>query len=174
MNTLLARFWLPLTLTGIGLGTSGMAAPPAVKGAAPMAGDITIIDTGDAYVPGYRITVGSAGELRAVSFARNGGPTIRRQDQMTPENHKRLLADLAKAAPVNAIPTGITATPFGRRRRRIQTPPPRQIYGAQIFVVYQKRTSPNLRMAASGAGKTVYQDIKQVMQVLGMPVPDVP
>lgn len=173
MNSLLARFWLPLTLTGIGLGTSGMAAPPAVKGAAPVAGDITIIDTGDAYVPGYRITVGPAGELRAASFARNGGPTIRRRDQMTPEVHRRFLADLAKAAPVNAIPTGMVMS-RGRRRRRVQTPPPRPVYGAQIFVVYQKRTSPNLRMAASRAGKTLYQDIKQIMSIVRLPVPNVP
>lgn len=173
MNTYRIRLWLSLTSTSFVLVAPSMAASPAVKGAAPAAGGITIINSGDAYVPGYRITVGPNGELRAASFPRNGGPTIRRRDQMTTEIHRRFLADLAKAAPVNALSTGAVA-PAGRQGRRVQVTLPRQVYGAQVYVIYQTRTSPNLRMASSAAGKTLYQDVKQIMSVLRLPVPNVP
>ena len=173
MNTIRTRLWLPLTLAALSLGAPGMAAPPAANETPAATGSILILNTGDAYVPGYRITVGPNGELTSASFPRNGGPTIRRRDQMTPANHQRLLADLAKAAPVNALPIG-KAAPAGRRRRRVPPPPPAQACGAQVFVIYQKRESPNLRIAASGTGKILYQDIKQIMQVLRMPTPNVP
>lgn len=175
MNTLQIRLAIALMPAALALGAPSIAAPPATPGTPPMTGDITIIDTGDTYVPGYRITVGPTGELRATSFARNGRPTIRRHEQMTSEVHQRFLADLAKAAPVNNLPAGNVANTIrGGRRRRVVTPPPKPVTGAQVFIVYQKRTSPNMRIAASEAGKTLYQDIKQIMQVVRMPIPNVP
>ena len=127
------------------------------------AGEVVIVNTGDRLTPGYRATVGPTGRLTAVLNPIRGQKPIRRTNSMIPATRQRFFADLAKAEPLNRLSVGATAFRGGAR-----------ISGPQVFVRFHGQQSPNLRDAQSASGRDLYQDVKQILQVLRLPIPDVP
>jgi hypothetical protein len=149
----------------------------AASAAAPRpAGEVTIINTGDRLTPGYRVTVGPRGSLTAVVAPAGRHAPIHRTNRMDAVNQKRFFADLASAEPLANLASG--SQPTARRSRRgrggPQAAPARVNPYPQVFVRYQGRQSPNLRTASSQNGRVLYQDVKQILQVLRLPIPDVP
>jgi hypothetical protein len=166
MTRTLLPVCLPISLAFF-LTTVPLSAAPA-KPASP----ITIITTGDRYIPSYRITVDVDGQLSAVTFPRNPAHQLRRTNKLIPANRKRLFSDLAKAEPIRALPSGRNLAALrGRRQGRIAPTGPS---GMRVYVQYGGQQSPDLRQASSAAGQKLYQDVRQIMAVLGMPVPNTP
>ncbi len=165
-------------------GAALLLALPLASGAAPPAADqVVIINTGDRLTPGYQVTVGPHGSLTSVLVPSGQRTPIRRTDRMIAANRQRFFADLAGAAPLSNLPTGsVAASGSGRRgrggRRGGTSSPSITAAGVnplpQVFVRYKGRQSPNLRAASSQSGRVLYQDVKQILQVLRLPIPDVP
>ena len=172
----------------------GSAAPkkaqtPSRKATAQSAADtLTIINSGDRLSPGYRVTVTPAGAVHGIVRTRSGKTTIDRRDQMIGPTRDRLFEDLKDAAPLDRLgANGGTAAPQnnrqqGRRGRRggfgnrTQTTPTytARVTGPQVFVIYRGIRSPNLRAASDDKGKELYQRVKQAIEVVRLPIPDVP
>ena len=97
---------------------------------------------------------------------------------MTAYNRQQFFADLAKASPLNALaaPTSSSAPTDRRGRRSRNSKPlkPAYLTGPQIYVVYKGQTTPNLRVASSPAGKELYQDVRKIIGVLRLPIPNYP
>ena len=155
----------------------------SASAAAPQsAGQVVIINTGDRVTPGYRVTVGPHGSLTGVLTPTGRHTPIRRTDRMIAVNRQRFFADLAQAEPLANLPAGGTAAPQaprsgrrGRGGRRQGTPGTPTVSSLpQVFVRYNGQQSPNLRTAGSTSGRMLYQDVKQILQVLRLPIPDVP
>ncbi len=151
-------------------------------------GDIlTIVNSGDRLSPGYRVTVTPAGAVHGVVRTRSGRVTINRRDQMIGPTRDRLFEDLKDAAPLDRLSAdGGSIAPQnnrqqGRRGRhggfnnRTSTPSyTGRVTGPQVFVLYRGIRSPNLRAAADDKGKELYQRVKQAIEVVRLPIPDVP
>lgn len=165
----------------------GLLAARPTQAAPKSGGEVTIISTGDRQTPGYRVTVTAGGALASTLTPRGHHAPIRRSDTLIAANRERFFADLAKAEPVSRLSTGAitSAGPRGVRGRngrrgfRQQQAPggaSRQAPSAypEVFVRYQGRQSPNLRQASSEPGRVLYQDVKQILQVLRLPIPNVP
>ena len=131
-------------------------ASAALSAPRPAAGLVTIISTGDRLTPGYRVTVAPSGVISSALVPRGQRRAIRRKDRMIAVNRQRFFADLAASSPLNAVPTNASGS------------------APEIFVRYRGRLSPNLRAARSTSGQALYQDVKQILQVLRLPIPDVP
>ena len=142
--TLCAALLLPVALA-----SASIAAPPR-------AGEVVIYSTGDRLTPGYRVTVEPNGVLSSVLVPFHHGKPLRRKDRMIAANRRRLFSDLANAGPLTSLPTEASGS------------------APQIFVRYQGRRTPNLRAASSQGGQVLYQDVKQILQVLRLPIPDQP
>ena len=127
-----------------------------VSGAAPRSSTATIISTGDRLTPGYSVTVSPQGVISSALVPRGRRRAIRRTDRMITVNRQRFFADLAAAGPLNRVRAGASGS-FPR-----------------VFVRYHGQLSPNLRAAHSTSGKALYQDVKQILQVLRLPIPDQP
>ena len=143
--TFCAVLLLPLVFT-----SAALAAPR------PAAGLVTIISTGDRVTPGYRVTIFPNGVLLSVLVPRGRRQAIRRTDRMIAVNRQRFFADLAASSPLNTVPTNASGS------------------APEIFVRYRGRLSPNLRAATSMSGQALYQDVKQILQVLRLPIPNQP
>lgn len=125
--------------------------------AAPRSGSsVVIISTGDRSTPGYHVTVAPSGVISSVLVPRGGRRAIRRTNKMIAVNRQRFFADLAASSPLSAVPTDAMGS------------------APEIFVRYRGRLSPNLRAASSASGQALYQDVKQILQVLRLPIPDQP
>ena len=151
----------------------------AAHAAPRSSGTVTIISTGDRLTPGYRVTVAPNGALASALVPAGQKTPIRRTDEMAAVNRRRFFADLAAAEPLNILPTGARSAPASAQRQRGRrlrqapsaggvTPYP------QVYVRYQGRQSPNLRDAGSPPGQALYQDVKQILQVLRLPIPNQP
>lgn len=155
---------------------------PSAVAAPQTAGQVVIINTGDRLTPGYRVTVGPHGSLTTVLVLPGQQTPIHRTDRMIALNRQRFFADLASARPLPSLPTGSITAPTtprggrgGRGRRQAGLPAAAAINPLpQIFVQYNGQQSPNLRAARSAPGKALYQDVKQILQVLRLPIPNVP
>jgi len=144
--------------------TNTQAAPKA-RGAARAPSDSAyIFNSGGGTLPGYRVYVGANGHLSSVILLRSGRTTGGRRGTLTPTVARRFFADLAAAGPVGSLPS----QPLGVGNAPTDAPTVR------VFVRYHGQQSPDLRRSASGAGAKVYQDAKQIVQVLRLPVPDNP
>lgn len=130
--------------------------PAALAAPRPAAGLVTIISTGDRLTPGYRVTVSPSGVISSALVPRGGRRAIRRTDRMIAVNRQRFFSDLAAASPISAVPTQASGS------------------APEIFVRYRGRLSSNLRAASSASGQALYQDVKQILQVLRLPIPDQP
>ncbi len=181
MNNHLFSFGAALLLT---------FAPISAAVAAPVpTGEVVIVSTGDRLTPGYQVTVQPSGIIASTLIPRRRHAPIHRTDKMIAATRQRFFADLQKAEPLDRLPTGTIAlngsrqvqggsgsrrfrqrqaTPAGSGRRLDATGRP------QIYVVYGGRQSPNLRAVNSDSGRTLYQDVKQILSVLRMPIPNVP
>ena len=122
----------------------------------PTAGLVTIISTGDRLTPGYRVTVTPSGVISSVLVPRGGKRAIRATNRMIAVNRQRFFADLAAARPLSALPTDALGT------------------APRIFVQSRGQQSSNLRAARSASGQALYQDVKQILQILRLPIPDQP
>lgn len=174
-----------LMLTAAAFALSAVLLPGAhaqKKARATTSGDIlTIINSGDRLSPGYRVTVTPAGAVHGVVRTRSGRTTIDRRDQMIGPTRDRLFEDLKDAAPLDQLRTdqgsnGYQNRQQGRRRgNRTQTPTyTGRVTGPQVFVIYRSVRSPNLRAAGDEKGKELYQRVKQAIEVVRLPIPDVP
>lgn len=167
-----------LSLACLAAVTIGGGPSRAQTNSAAASQSVTIINTGYGLLPGYRITVSPSGQLSGTMQPRYRARPIVRTDQMIAANRKRFFSDLAKAGPLNALPMGRGQAPAGNRRgRRAQNSPPipvGSLAGPQVFVLYRGQQTPNLRAAGSSTGQAIYQDVKQIMQVLRLPIPDYP
>lgn len=144
---------------------AGTRAAPRARGAARAPSDFAYIyNSGGGALPGYRVYVGANGHLSSVILLRSGRVTGGRKGTLTPAVARRFFADLAAAGPVGALPS----QPLGRGDTPMDAPTVR------VFVRYHGEQSPNLRRSVSGAGARVYQDAKQIVQVLRLPAPDNP
>lgn len=163
----------------------GTAAPKkaaASKKAPTRAADIlTIINSGDRLSPGYRVTVTPTGAVHGVVRTRSGKTTIDRRDQMIGPTRDRLFEDLKDAVPLDRLRTdqgnnGYQNRQQGRRRgNRTQTPTySGRVTGPQVYVIYRGVRSPNLRAAGDDKGKELYQRVKQAIEVVRLPIPNVP
>ena len=174
MNNHLFSFGAALLLTFAPV-SAAVAAPPPT-------GEVVIISTGSRLTPGYRVTVQASGISASTLVPRGQLPPIRHTDKMIAATRQRFFSDLAKAEPLPNLPTDLlSASPVqqGGRRRRGGQAAPRAAAGRvnlypEIFVRYQGRQSPNLRQASTEPGRVLYQDIKQILHVLRMPIPNVP
>ncbi len=160
---------------------------PAKAATKPAADVLTIINSGDRLSPGYRVTVTPFGAVHGVVRTRSGKTTIDRRDQMIAPTRDRLFEDLRDAAPLDRLSAnGTAATPQnnrqqGRRgrggglgnRTQAQSDTAR-VTGPQVFVVYRGVRSPNLRAASDDKGKELYQRVKQAIEVVRLPIPNVP
>ena len=139
---------------------------------------VDVISTRSGVLPGYRITVSPSGQIASTLQPRYREKAIVRKDQMTPSNREQFFRDLSKASPLGSLPVGPARRIAGvRRGRRGQNRPPRptaSLPGPQIYVLYHGQHTPNLRVVGSGTGKALYQDVKKIMQVLRLPIPDYP
>ena len=131
------------------LASASVAAPRS-------AGEVIIINTGDRVTPGYRVTVEPSGALASALVPTGRRKPIRRANKMIAVNRRRFFADLTSAGPLGSLPTGGTAS------------------APAVYVRYHGQQSPNLRTASSTSGQMLYQDVKQILQVLRLPIPDVP
>ena len=131
-------------------------ASAALSAPRPAAGIVTIISTGDGLTPGYRVTVSPSGVISSVLVPRGGKRAIRATNRMIVVNRQRFFADLAAARPLSALPTDALGT------------------APRIFVQFRGQQSSNLRAARSASGQALYQDVKQILQVLRLPIPDQP
>lgn len=141
--------------------------------------DVVIISTGDRLTPGYRVTVEPDGALASTLVPFGQKTPIRQTDKMIAINRERFFADIASAEPLTNLPTGaVTGAPMGRGNRRRNARQPaaarRSSIRPQIYLEYKGRTSPNLRAVNSTAGRVLYQDVKQILQVLRLPIPNTP
>ena len=144
---------------------AGTRAAPRTRGAARAPSDFAYIyNSGGRALPGYRVYVGANGHLSSVILLRSGRTTGGRKGKLTPAVVRRFFADLAAAGPVGALPS----QPLGMGDTSMDAPTVR------VFVRYHGEQSPNLRRSVSGAGARVYQDAKQIVQVLRLPIPDNP
>jgi len=173
VNNIKAIFWVPLVLTC--LGAASMDIKPLRAQGTPLSSDgVTIVNTGDRFVSGYRITVNRDGQLMSTTQVRRGVSAIQRKNQMITAVRERFFSDLAKAEPLNKLSTGPgMGTPGRQNRRRVQGFVP-AVSGVQVYILYKGQRSPNLRAAGSQSGKALYQDVKHVIQTLHLPIPDVP
>ena len=174
-----------LMLTAAAFALSAVLLPGASaqkRAPAKASGDIlTIINSGDRLSPGYRVTVSPAGAVHGVVRTRRGKITIDRRDQMIAPTRDRLFQDLKDAEPLNRLGTdegsnGYQNRQQGRRRgSRTQAPTDTgRVIGPQVYVLYRGVRSPNLRAAGDDTGKELYQRVKQVIEVVRLPIPDVP
>lgn len=185
MNTLKTS---TLTLTAAAFALCAVLLPGAhaqKKAPTKATGDIlTIVNSGDRLSPGYRVTVTPAGAVHGVVRTRSGKITINRRDQMIGPTRDRLFEDLKDAAPLDRLRTdqgsaGYQNRQQGRRggrggfgnRTPTYTGP---VTGPQVFVIYRGVRSPNLRAAGDDKGKELYQRVKQAIEVVRLPIPDVP
>ena len=185
----LAAFTLTLTFAALPGTAAPRKAPMAEKKAA--ADTVTIINSGDRLLPGYRVTVTDSGAVHGIVRTRSGKTTIDRKGQMIGPTRERLFADLHDAEPLNRLSTGQNNTASqaspqqgrqGRRGRRggfgnrSQMPSTytTTVTGPQVFVVYHGVRSPNLRAASDDKGKELYQRVKQAIEVVRLPIPDMP
>jgi len=125
---------------------------------------VYIVNTGSFDIPGYRVYLGSNGKLSAVYLPHTGRHGPRRTGSLTPLVTRRVFADLKQASPVNALPQG------ARLDTNLSVDAPE----VRIYVYYHNRQSPDLRTATNAAGKALYQDVKQAIQAVRMPVPNTP
>ncbi len=132
-----------------------LALTPAA-GAVPRSSTVTIVSTGDSLTPGYRVTVSPNGVISSSLVTQGRRQVIHRTDRMIAVNRQRFFADLAANGPLNRVQAGASGS-FPR-----------------VFVRYHGQLSPNLRTARSSAGQALYQDVKQILQVLRLPIPDQP
>ena len=123
-----------------------------------------IINSGNTQISGYRVYVGANGRLSSVYLMRGGRRGVHRTGSLSPLVARRFFADLAQAAPLNALPYGV----------RPETAPAMDAPGIRIYVLYHDQQSPDLRYSAGSAGKALYQDVKQAIQTVRMPVPNEP
>ncbi len=146
---------------------------------------LTIINSGDRLSPGYRVTVTPAGTVHGVVRTRSGRITIDRRDVMIAPTRERLFEDLKDAAPLDRLRTDENNIASqnrqqGRRGRRgysNRTPAPTytgRVTGPQVYVIYRGVRSPNLRAAGDDKGKELYQRVKQAIEVVRLPIPNVP
>ncbi len=180
-----------LTLTAATFALCAVLLPGASaqkRAPAKTSGDIlTIINSGDRLSPGYRVTVTAAGAVHGVVRTRRGKITIDRRDQMIAPTRDRLFQDLKDAEPLDRLSAnGGAAAPQnngqqGRRGRRggfgnrTQTQSNSgRVTGPQVYVIYRGVRSPNLRAAGDDKGKELYQRVKQAIEVVRLPIPDVP
>ena len=175
MDNFRLNLCLPLSLSCLAALSVGTGPACAQTGVTP-ADSVTIINTGYGALPGYRITVGRDGHISSAMQPRLRATAIVRSDQMTALNRQEFFRDLSKAGPLSALPTGTgQRAMIGRRGRRTMVPSMTvNVPGPQVFVLYRGQRTPNLRAAGSYAGKTLYQDVKKIMQVLRLPIPNVP
>ncbi len=189
----LAAFALTLTFAVL----PGTAAPKKAARTAPKAAadTVTIINSGDRLSPGYRVTVTDSGAVHGIVRTHSGKTTIDRKGQMIGPTRERLFADLHNAEPLNRLSTESSNTSSttapqaspqqgrqGRRGRRGgfgNRPQPNTTYtapmtGPQVFVLYRGVRSPNLRAASDDKGKELYQRVKQAIEVVRLPIPDMP
>ena len=133
-----------------------LAIPSGSVAAPRSAGEVVIFKTGDRLTPGYRVTVEPSGALASALVPTGRRKPIRRASKMIAVSRKRFFADLANAGPLGGLPAGgIGSLPA-------------------VYVRYHGQQSPNLRTASSTSGQMLYQDVKQILQVLRLPIPDVP
>ena len=129
---------------------------PASVAAPRSTGEVVIINTGDRVTPGYRVTVEPNGTLASVLVPTGRRKPIRQTNKMIVLTRRRFFADLANAGPLGSLPAaGMGSAPA-------------------VYVRYRGQQSPNLRAAGSTSGQMLYQDVKQILQVLRLPIPDVP
>ncbi len=120
------------------------------------AGEVVIINTGDRVTPGYRVTVEPSGALASALVPTGRRKPIRRTNRMAALNRRRFFADLSNAGPLGSLPgAGTLSAPA-------------------VYVRYHGQQSPNLRTASTASGQMLYQDVKQTLQVLRLPIPDTP
>lgn len=120
-----------------------------------------IYNSGTATLLGYRIYVGANGRIASVTLYRNGRTTGGRHATLTPAVTHRFFADLAAAGGVDTLPSSDSG-------------PTDAAHDVRVYVRYHGLQSPNLRISSTNAGATLYQDTKQIAQVLRLPVPDNP
>ncbi len=175
MNNFSLKLCLPLSLSCLAVLSIGAGPACAQIGISP-ANSVTIINTGYGALPGYRITVAQDGHLSSAMQPRFRAKPIVRTDQMTTLNRQEFFRDLRKAEPLNALSTG--ANPRGRKGRRGRRTMAQgmavNVPGPGVYILYRRQRTPNLRAVGSAAGKALYQDVKKIMQVLRLPIADVP
>ncbi|MGI4787632.1 MAG: hypothetical protein ACRYFS_02150 [Janthinobacterium lividum] len=155
--------------------TLAFASSSPARAAPQPAGEVIIINTGDRLSPGYRVTVQSNGILSATLFPYPGQKPVHRTDKMIALNRERLFADLAKAEPLARLSTS-SSTGRIRTNRNAQRVAQAEasLSSPQILVRFHGQQSPNLRAAGSTPARVLYQDIKQVLEVLRLPIPNQP
>ena len=125
---------------------------------------VYIVNSGNGPISGYRVYVASSGRLSAVYFLRGGRRSTRHSGTLSPVVSRRFFADLALASPVNKLASSA----------RPDTAPTDDAPGIHIYVLYHGHQSPDLRLSASSAGESLYQDVKQAIQAVRLPVPNTP
>ena len=125
---------------------------------------VYIVNTGSLDISGYRVYLGSNGKLSAIYLPHSGKHGPRRTGSLTPLVTRRIFADLKQASPVNALLQGPGP----------DTNSPTDAPGVRIYVYYHNRQSPDLRTVVGSAGKALYQDVKQAIQAVRLPVPNTP
>jgi hypothetical protein len=120
-----------------------------------------IYNSGTARVLGYRIYVGSNSRIASATLYRTGRTTGGRHATLTRAVTRRFFADLAAAGPVDALPMAPNGFTDATR-------------GVRVTIRYHGRLSSNLRESGNTLGAALYQDAKQIAQVLRLPVPDNP
>ena len=123
-----------------------------------------VFNSGSRGLPGYRIYVDTNGHLSSATLLRSGRTTGGRKGTLSPAVRRRFFADLAAAGRVDALP--IMHSPAVHAANAAP--------GVRVTIHYHGRQSSDLRQAGNGAGETLYQDIKQIAQVLRLPIPDTP
>lgn len=153
-----------MTLMALLTNLPAQAKTPRSPRAIPSVDSAVIINSGSQGLPGYRISVARNGRLASVILMRSGRTSSGRKGQISPTVARRFFSDLAQAGPVDALPA----------QSRSETATPDIAPRVRVIVQYHGRQSPNLRRAGSSAGETLYQDVKQVIQALRLPIPDTP
>ena len=155
-----------LTLTTVSLALTAFApvhakTPRRARAAADYA---YVFNSGTGGLAGYRIYVDTNGHLSSATLYQSGRTSGGRRGTLTGAVTRRFFADLAAAGSVDALPmtpspavTGANAAP-----------------GVRVTIRYHGRLSSDLRQASSGTGERLYQDVKQIVQVLRLPIPDTP
>jgi len=125
---------------------------------------VTIVNSGNARIAGYRLQVGASGNLQSVYSSHRGGARGKRNGHLTTYLTKRFFSDLKAAGSLANLPVG----------RRWLTPRREAYPGIHIYLRYHGEQSPDMRQVSAPTGEQLYQDIKQAIQVLRLPVPDTP